>query len=378
MSNMNQYKGIITVEIQALMPEKFINILWKNNIHAKNIKKITITTLMMDISLNDYDKVEELAKKTNTKIQILKKKGMAFYIIRLKKRIALLIGSVLFICIIYYLSTFIWNIKINSQHNVSPYEIRQELLSLGIKPGINKRNINVYDIEEKLIKNNDDIIWVKARIEGSSLKISAEERISPPNLITEDSPCNLIASRDSQVVRVYTKAGTAVVKENDIVKRGQLLVKGEQGKEGMTYAVHADGNVIGRTFYEETKVVPIRGTKRVRTGNYVESVYININNKKIYLKKDLNKYADYDRIEDNRKFIKTEKFYEVKKEDYSLDLNKLKEETVNELYTKISCSMDKSVKIISKVADAEPEGDKLKVRLLVIAEENIAVAEKVQ
>lgn len=378
MSDMNQYKGIITVEIQALMPEKFINILWKNNIHAKNIKKITITTLTMDISLNDYDRVEELAKKTNTKVQILKKRGMAFYIIRLKKRIALLIGSVLFICIIYYLSTFIWNIEISSQHNISPYEIRQELMSLGIKPGISKRSINVYDIEEKLIKNNDDIIWVKARIEGSSLKINAEERISPPNLIAEDSPCNLIASRDSQIVRVYTKAGTAVVKENDIVKRGQLLVKGQQGREGMTYAVHADGNVIGRTFYEETKVVPTRGTKRVRTGNYVESVYITINNKKIYLKKDLNKYADYDRIEDNRKFIKKEKFYEVKKEDYSLDLNKLKEETVNELYTKISCSMDKSVKIISKVADAEPEGDKLKVRLLVIAEENIAVAEKVQ
>lgn len=378
MSDMNQYKGIITVEIQALMPEKFINILWENNIHAKNIKKITITTLTMDISLNDYDRVEELAKKTNTKLQILKKRGMAFYIIRLKKRMALLIGSVLFICIIYYLSTFIWNIEISSQHNISPYEIRQELMSLGIKPGISKRSINVYDIEEKLIKNNDDIIWVKARIEGSSLKISAEERISPPNLITEDSPCNLIASRDSQIVRVYTKAGTAVVKENDIVKRGQLLVKGQQGREGMTYAVHADGNVIGRTFYEETKVVPTRGTKRVRTGNCVESVYITINNKKIYLKKDLNKYADYDRIEDNRKFIKKEKFYEVKKEDYSLDLNKLKEETVNELYTKISCSMDKSVKIISKVADAEPEGDKLKVRLLVIAEENIAVAEKVQ
>lgn len=375
---MYQYKGIITIEIQALMPEKFINILWKNDIHAKNIKKITMTTLIMDISLNDYDKVEEIAKKTNTKLRILKKRGVAFYIIRLKKRIALLIGGMLFVCIIYYLSTFIWNIEIDSQHNISPYEIRQELLSLGIKPGINKRNINVYDIEDKLIKYNDDIMWVKARIEGSSLRINAEERTSPPNLITQDSPCNLIASRDSQIVRVYTKAGTAVVKKDDVVKRGQLLVKGEQGKEGMTYAVHADGNVIGRTFYEETKVVATKGTKRVRTGNYVESISIVINNRRIYLKKDLNKYADYDRIEDNRKILKKEKFYEVKKEDYNLDLDKVREETVNELYTKISCTMDKSVKVISKVVDAEPEGDKLKVRLLVVAEENIAVAEKVQ
>lgn len=35
------------------------------------------------------------------------------------------------------------------------------------------------------------------------------------------------------------------------MKKGDILVKGEQGKEEATYPVHASAEVIARTFYEE-------------------------------------------------------------------------------------------------------------------------------
>ncbi len=66
------------------------------------------------------------------------------------------------------MSTFIWDIDITSTNGVTPYEIRQQLKKYGIKPGINKNTIDVYKIEEKLIKDIDNIMWVKARIEGGS------------------------------------------------------------------------------------------------------------------------------------------------------------------------------------------------------------------
>ena len=69
-------------------------------------------------------------------------------------------------------------------------------------------------------------MWVKARIEGSKLKVSAVERQSPPSIISEDSPCNLVAKRDGEVIRVYTTAGTSVVKKGDMIRKGQILVKG--------------------------------------------------------------------------------------------------------------------------------------------------------
>lgn len=375
--NFKKYKsGIITIEIQSLIPEKFVNLMWKNNVHIKNLRKESITTMVMDVNLRDYDRIEDIAKKTKTKIKIINRRGFAFFFIKIKRRIALVLGILLFMGMLYYLSTFIWNIEITSDNSLSPYEIRQQLGSMGIKPGISRRNVNVYDIEEKLIKNNDNIMWVRARVEGAKLKISAAERQSPPNIITEDSPCNLVAKKDGEVVRVYTKAGTSLVKKGDIIRKGQILVKGEQGKEGATYQVHAVGDVICRTFYEEIKQVKIDTIKRERTGNKIENIYLNINGKNIYLKKSTNKFNKYDKIEDNKFFIKKETYYEVKETTIHGDAKKIVDDTAAELYSKICANLDKSVKIVDKIVNYEA-GDTYVVRVLVVAEENIALQEKI-
>ncbi|MCH5138153.1 sporulation protein YqfD [Clostridiaceae bacterium UIB06] len=375
--NLKKYKsGIITIEIQSLIPEKFVNLMWKNGVYIRNIKKKSITTMTMEISLKDYDKIEGIAKKTKTKIRIVGRRGLAFLLIKVKRRVALVAGIVLFISIIYYLSTFIWNIEISSDKYLSPYEIRQQLNSYGIKSGISKKNINVYDIEEKLMKNNDSIMWVRARVEGANLKISAAERQSPPTIVSEESPCNLVARRDGEVVRVYTTAGTPVVKTGDVIRKGQILVKGEQGKEGATYAVHAVGDVICRTFYEEIKDVKVNEEKRERTGNKDSDIYIKINGKKLYLKKSTKKFNKYDKIEESKFLTTIETYYEVKETTIHNDPKKVVNDTADQLYLKICSNLDKSVKIIDKIVNYEA-GDTYKVRVLVIAEENVALKESI-
>ena len=191
-------KGIVLIEIQSLIPEKFINLMWKNNIYIKNIKKKSITTMTMEINLKDYYDIEDIAQKTSTKVKIIKRRGIVFLIIKLKKRITLVTGAILFIAIIYYLSTFIWSIKITSDKGLPPYIIRHQLKNYGVKPGINKNKVDVYKIEEELMKNNDSIMWVKVRIEGSKLSVKAVERKSPPNIIKEDNPCNLVAKKEEK------------------------------------------------------------------------------------------------------------------------------------------------------------------------------------
>jgi similar to stage IV sporulation protein len=376
--NFKKYKsGIITIQIQSLIPERFVNLMWKNGVYIKNIKKKDIATMTMEINLKDYDKIEDIAKRTNTKIKIIGRRGIAFFLIKVKRRWTLAAGVILFVGVIYYLSTFIWSIEINVDHNISHYEIRQQLSSFGIRPGINKSKINVYGIEEKLIKNNENIMWVKARIEGAKLEISAAERQSPPTVLTEDTPCNLVATKDGEVVRVYTEAGTPVVKKGDIIRKGQLLVKGEQGVEGSTYPIHSVGEVICKTFYEQSKKVKINEVKRERTGNKIENIYININGKKLYLKKSINKFKKYDKIEDNTFFIKKESFYEVKETTIHKDPKKVVKDTSNELYSRICANLDKSVKVIDKIVNYEA-GDVYTIRVLVVAEENVAIPEKIQ
>jgi similar to stage IV sporulation protein len=373
MSNFKRYKkGIITMEIQSLMPEKFINLLWKNSINVKNIKKVNITTVVLEVKLSDYGEVNKLAKKVDARIKIIGRQGLSFFLLKVKSRFALLLGVVLFGSLIYYLSSFVWNIEINTEHYISPYELRRQIAGFGITPGLRKKNIDVYDIESKLTRNNDEIMWVRARIEGVKLKIDIIERQSPPIIISNQTPCNLVASKDGIIVRTFTSEGTAIVGNGDMIQKGELLVKGEQGKEGSVYPVHAKGDVIAKTFYEEIKEVPLYNMSRVKTGNSIKNLYVKFKHKKIYLKNSLIPYSNYDIIEDNSKFINKEDYYEIQEKNIPVDSAKVAEE----IYSNILKNLDKTVKVIDKIIDIKKENDKYLIKVLVVAEENIAIEEK--
>jgi len=373
MNKFRKYKkGTITMEISSLMPEKFINLLWKNGIVVKNVKKLNITTVVLEINLSDYGEISKLAKRADAKIVIVDRKGLSFFLIKLKNRFALTLGVILFAGVIYYLSTFIWNIEITTEHYLSPYELRSQIKGFGIIPGLRKKNIDVYDIENKITRNNDEIMWIRARIEGVKLKIDVIERQSPPIIINSKAPGNLIANKDGLVVRVFTKEGTAIVKMGDTVQKGDLLVKGEQGKEGSVYPVHADGEVIAKTFYEKIREVPLSTVSNIRTGKSISNLYIKFANKKIYLKNSLIPYSNYDKIEDRDNFINSEIYYEVQEKNIVADASKI----TAEMYAAILRDLDKNVVIIDKIVDSKKGIDKYIIKVLVVAEENIALEDK--
>lgn len=379
MSKIIRYKrGKVTIEAQSHMPERFVNLLWISGANIKNIHKKNITTIVMDISLKDFDKIEEIARKSNTKVKIIDRKGITFFLIRIRRRFALVGGVLIFAALLSYLSGFIWKVDIKTENNLTPYEIRQQLTAFGIVPGTRKSNVNIYELQDKMIKSNEDIMYFKAQIDGSRLLVSAYEKVPPPSVISDDLPCNLAAKKDGQVIRVFTSAGTSLVKSGDMVRAGQLIVKGEQGKEGSIYTVHAKGEVYAKTYYDVSKEVPYMGVKKVRTGNKFENIYIEILGKRIYLKNSLNKFKSYDKIVENSKIIKSETFYETIETKFSLEPKEVINSTASELYSKLIQNFDKTVKVIDKKVLSEASGDKYKVRVLITAEENIAITEKIQ
>lgn len=378
--NLNKYKkGTIVIEIQSKIPEKFINLLWKNNVHAKNIIRLTITTMRMEVRLSDYPVIEAVAKKTGTKIKILKRKGLALWIIRIKRNVTLAGGFLIFVSILYYLSTFIWGIDITTDKYISPYEVRKLLISYGVKTGTPKRKIDVYALEEEL-KKADDIMWPRVRIEGARLKVSIVERTAPPavSLPSNSEPCDVVAKLDGEVVRIFTTAGTAVVKPGDLVKSNQIIIKGEEGKTGSTYLVHAKGEVIAKTYYEEVREIPLKIIKTERTGKLAEDIFINILGKKIYMKKSLNKFEQYDKIEENKRFIKKEIFYETVEKEIQVDKEVLKSSIVKTIEKDRMDKFNKTVKLIDKIVESEEIENNLRVRVIFVVEQDIALPQKVQ
>lgn len=370
MEKMN--RGKIKVEIMCLAPEKFLNILWQEGIVIEEAKKHSIVSYTFKISPGDLNAIKEIAKEKKVRLKVINCFGFFKFKKRLLKRKTFLIGFLIFLFLIYYYSTYIWSIEIKTENNVSPYEIRQELKKLGVKSGIKKSSLNIIKLQNNILDKNKNVVWVKGTIAGTKLKIEILERQNPPKIKEDKSPCDLAAKKDGVIQRVYTKAGTPIVEVGQVVKKGDVLVLGEQGNEEQKYRVKAEGEVIAKTFYEKTLKLKIPKTKRKRTGNTITNRYIIVRGKKIYLKNDLNKFKKYDKIEDNKGLIKKEIYYEVEELNFIKDDEKvLVADELNKLYSDIRINFDNKIKIIQKIEDSHKESDIYKLRVLVIAEEDI-------
>ncbi|AWZ48788.1 sporulation protein YqfD [Clostridiaceae bacterium 14S0207] len=368
-------RGKIKVEITTIMPERFVNILCNEGIVLEEIKKISIVNYTFKISPNELSRINELAEEHKVRVRILDSAGMYKFKNKFFKRKAFFIGMALFIVLIYYLSNYIWVINIKTENYVSPYEIRTYLKTLGIKPGIKKEKLDIFKLENNIQEENNNVVWVRARIQGTKLGIEISERQNPPKIEEDNSPCDLVAKKDGIIERVYTKSGTAIVEEGQIVKKGDVLVRGIQGKEESTYEVKAQGDVIAKTFYENIKKVKIPKVKRIRTGRMLINRYITVKNKKIYLKNDLNKFKKYDKIEDNNSFVKKEIYYEVKEQPFTKDdEKKIIKENLLKMYSDITINFNNNIKIIKKIEDSRKEGENCKLKVLIIVEEEISEA----
>ncbi|OPJ63855.1 sporulation protein YqfD [Clostridium oryzae] len=370
--------GEVELRVYTRFPEKFINLLWKNNIRTSNIIRLDITTVSVTIALTDYARLEKLAKQCGIKIKVVRHSGLYYYIIRFRKHISLYVGALIFALVLLYFSTYIWSIDISTDQYVSPYEIRRSLYMNGIKPGIPKSKIHISDIEEKLLKENDGIMWIRIRIEGSKLKVVLAESHEPPTIDKAEEPCNIVAGIEGQVTDVYTEKGTALVKPGDVVKKGQLLIKGEQGKEGNTYEVRAAGKVEAKTFYEYNDRAVYKGVKEVHTGNRIVNKYISLFGKKIYIKKSLNKFTSYDKIEESNGILHKEIIRELKKKAFQIEEQKLIDKFEKKYYNKTLENIDRDAAIVDKKIDTHTDGNTLRVRILFVVQQNIGVEQFLQ
>ena len=373
----NIKKSKILVEIKIIKTERLLNIFWVKNIKVYKIKKSDVATLVLEIDYLDYYKAKEVVEELGGRINIIQSKGFIFFLGGIKKRISLAIGAVLFLAIIGYLSTYIWSIEVEVQKNIPPFEIRKELNQIGIKPGIAKKNIDVKEIEKKLENINDEILWLRVRIEGSTLKVVIQEKINPPQTKSYEYG-NLVASKDGEVKRVYTFAGRSAVKTGELVKKGDVVIEGIDGSEGNEYILPPRGIVIANTFYEKSMNVKIAGTYLERSGRKDSDIYVEIFGKKIYLKKATKDFESYDKIEMSGKLFNKVLYYERVENEIVVTKEEAIEDSVSKLENSLLNDLNRDAKIIDKLLEEKIiDEENLLVNVVFVVEENIVSEETV-
>lgn len=365
--------GKIRLNIITKNPEQILNMIWKREIKISDVNRDNLYSICLTINSSDLEALEEICKETQSKLSIIKVGKLFEFLYNFKGYITVAVGIGVSLGIIMFLSMFIWKIDIVGDQHVSPYEVRQVVNELGIHRGMLKFKIDTDVLEDEIIARNKNLLWSKARVQGSTLKIEIIESFRPPVVEVDTSLGNIVAEKDGEIVRVYTQSGTAQVQAGMVVKKGDLLIAGYQGKEGNVYETPPIGDVIAKTFLEFEEVVELEGTKNVNTKNKVEEYYIQIFGKKLFLKKYKDEFKDYDKVSQDGKFIKKNIYYEVDRSPYKLNPDNVKKDLVD-YYTKhVKQNLKQTDSIVGVVVKDELEGNKLKIRISFAIEEEIGV-----
>ncbi|HIZ56443.1 MAG TPA: sporulation protein YqfD, partial [Firmicutes bacterium] len=203
-----------------------------------------------DCFLQDYYGIVKKRRRLACRTRAEQRRGLPFLIRRYRKRIGLLIGAVLMICLLTFLQNFIWNIEVRGNHTISTQRILAAAEVYGIKPGGYLPDLDLHRISHKLKLQFDNLSIVSINRTGSRIEIILRES-SPKPEIEPDTPCNVIAAKAGQILYMDVLNGQAVVKRQDAVAKGDLLVSGIfEDKKGNTLLRHADAYILAQTEVE--------------------------------------------------------------------------------------------------------------------------------
>ena len=307
---LNYITGYVNIKVESYFIERFINICISKKMFLWNIKRRKSSILYANISIRDYKKLRQIAKKTKSVINIEKKKGLPFILHKYRKRKIFLILLIIVLLGLVVTSNFIWNIEIKGNNDINKEEIIKELNNQGLKIGSNKNNIDTNYIINNIRLKRDDIAWIGISIKGTNAIVEIKETDKAPKVVDEKDYCNIVSDRTGMITKINVQNGTPVVKVGDIVKEGEILIAGYlEGKyTGIRY-VHSSANIEAKVWYSKKEKFYLNQEIQVPTGATEQKYTLNINNFKINFYKTLSKFQNYDTINESKKLMLLSNFY---------------------------------------------------------------------
>lgn len=188
------------------------------------------------------------------------------------KRLGILVGATVLLLAGILSQQFVWKITVHGNETVSSQEILSIAQDLGLKKGVWKRSLDVIELADRMTLQLEPVSWAAVNLLGTVAEIEIVERVMPPELLNEETPCNVVAAHEGQIVELDVYEGDKMRMIGDGVKEGDLIVSGiVEDKHGKAYYKHARANVVVEYVQEETVEVPLHSTELMAAGPHENS-----------------------------------------------------------------------------------------------------------
>ncbi|MCI8641062.1 MAG: sporulation protein YqfD [Clostridia bacterium] len=386
---LNYIIGYIRISIEGYYIERFINISRNNKITIWNLRRDKNVKLELNVGIKDLKKVAKIAKQTQCKLKIIKKRGIPFIFNKYKKRKIFLAFLILLMLLLGISSNFIWNIEIIEENEEIVQELEKDIQEAGLTIGKLKSKVNTKEIINKVRLQREDIAWMGIELKGTNVIVKVVKSTSKPEIIDEEDYCSIVSDKQGIITKINAQNGTIVAKVGDTVNVGTTLINGwMEGKyTGIRY-VHAKGEIQAKVWYSESMTIPYEATERSETGKIENKYKIKFNNFEINFSKRLSKFEIYDTIYSENKFKIFQDFYlpislvkTTNKEIIEETKKYTPEEAMNigiqKLQEKLDDQIEDKEKIVNKIINKEEKEEGIEINVIYEVLENIGTNEKI-
>jgi len=263
-------RGEVTVRIRCLMPEKLIDRATTQGARFADVQLAEDNTLVVQCDARSARLLLDLCRRFNLEGHIVRLRGFSALRRFVRQRATLALGIACAVALSAYFLTRLWIVDIAFTGALAasgdPAALYRSLEGLGVRPGID-RSIDAGLIAQRLLAQTERYSYASARLQGVRLLVEAAPETPAPVLYDVNAARDLVCAREGIVVSAVVRSGLPCVKPGDAVRRGQVLIRGEeQTSKEQTRPIGALGEVIVRSWFSGEARLPLTQTKTVDTG----------------------------------------------------------------------------------------------------------------
>lgn len=239
--------GFVEFEAKGGFPERFLNLCTVNGITLWQVQNDGVKVKACT-PIKAYKNIKKSARNSGMKVKIIRKRGLPFFIKNNRVRAGVIVGLLLVICSLALSTCMLWNIEVRGNEKIKSEVLMESLNNNGVKIGAFKSKLDTIAIQNKLLDEYKELSWVSINIFGTKAVLEVKENSEKPKMADDTTPMNIVAKKDGQIVLVEGHKGANVVKEGDVVVKGDLLISGVTiNADGSEKTVCATGKVFAKT-----------------------------------------------------------------------------------------------------------------------------------
>lgn len=260
-----QKAGWYDFRAEGLSLERLLNQCVENGVHLKRVKKTSARALEGCVAAADLQRLQALAEARGWRLTVLDMRGPVRLSQLVKRRALLIAGVLVFLALTYSAVQCVWFIDIRG---AGPYtgEVQRILASHDVHAGRFLFRVDTDAIRQDMERELTGLAFVGVSTQGVTVTVNCvQARLAKTAAAV---PGDLVAAGDGVIDTISVVKGTAQVKVGDVVRRGQVLVRGsERAWSGATQPIRAEATVSARIWYKGEAFVSGTLSEPVPTGD---------------------------------------------------------------------------------------------------------------